>query len=29
VQLTIPSGLSVRERELYNELKTLRKEGTR
>jgi len=29
VQLTIPSGLSQRERELYKELKTLREEGTR
>jgi len=29
VQLTIPTGLSQRERELYQELKNLRKEGTR
>ena len=29
VQLTIPTGLSPRERELYQELKNLRTEGTR
>jgi DnaJ-class molecular chaperone len=29
VQLTIPTGLSPRERELYQELKNLRTEGTK
>ena len=29
VQVTIPAGLSPRERELYQELKNLRTEGTR